>query len=209
MAIDPTEFRRITGPEPSTEFIYQENFVSPEDCNEVIATFERNKARTAKDAPGNSFFSDRYMWFTSLPKSEMAARRVMQQARHRIVSKLMQFYNEPDPIYSDSIQLVKWYEGPGMPAHADNAHPDGARHNTPWRKYASVVYLNDDYEGGDFYFTRLKLRVKIRQGLLVAFRGGFEHEHGVMAVTRGVRYTMPAWYGTESKYADKSEREFL
>lgn len=199
----------VTGREEGADFLVQEGFVGADDCAHLIETFERNIGRAAKDAPGSHFFDDRYMWFTSLPRSESRARRVMQEARHRVVAKIMQFYTEPSPVYSDSIQLVKWPVGPGMPSHADNAHPNGSLHNTPWRKYASVVYLNEDYDGGEFFFTRMRLKLKPRTGMLVIFRGGFEHEHGVAPVTRGLRYTMPAWYGTEARRADRSERELV
>jgi predicted 2-oxoglutarate/Fe(II)-dependent dioxygenase YbiX len=131
----------------------------------------------------------------------------MQQSRFRIIEMVARFFDEAAPLHSDTIQLVKWFEGQEHSAHADNAHPDGAPHNTPWRDYGSVVYLNDDYEGGEFFFQRSRLMIKPKKGMLLAFPGGHTHEHGVAKVRRGERYTMPGWYTRDSRHQDPSSLE--
>ena len=175
------------------EVIYQENFIDAEACDTLIRCFEANAERLHRMPGEDKFFDGRFINFGHIPATERPAKAIMQAARRRIAAALQRFYGETEPLYSDTIQLVKWDRGQPMPPHMDNAHPDGAPHPTPHREFASVVYLNDDFLGGYLYFDRLKLALAPRKGALVAFRGGAAHRHGITEVLDGVRYTMPAW----------------
>jgi predicted 2-oxoglutarate/Fe(II)-dependent dioxygenase YbiX len=186
------------------DILTRSHFLSGEECDELIAAFERCQAEL-KPTPGRTdrFFDNRFLWINSLPTAtERRAKRIMQAARFSATDEIARFYDEKQPLYSDTIQLVKWPEGIGMPVHADNSHPDGSAHPTAYRKYASVVYLNDDYGGGELFLPTLGLDIKPEKGLLVAFRGDRSHEHGVRTVTKGTRYTMPAWYTNDISRRD-------
>ena len=91
------------------------------------------------------------MWESSYPATEPVARDILHYwdcYGTRLVAK---FFEEP-VIYCDGIQTVVW-DGPAMPVHQDDRHPDpNEPHGTPWRFLASVIYLNDDYEGGEYIF---------------------------------------------------------
>jgi Rps23 Pro-64 3,4-dihydroxylase Tpa1-like proline 4-hydroxylase len=187
--------------------VYRENFLSPTDCNSLVACFKRCLGLLVRTGPGaDPFWDDRFLWISSLPNSEAEARDLMNATRFRVIDELRSFYSEP-VLYSDTIQLVKWNEGQSMPPHADNANPDGSPHGMPWRAYASVIYLNDEYEGGDIYFPRLSARIQPDKGLLLGFRGDFSHEHGVEEITQGVRYTMPGWYSRDPEHEDRYVRD--
>ncbi len=41
------------------------------------------------------------------------------------------------------------------------------------RDFSGIVYLNDDYQGGEFYFTALNTVIKPKKGMLVAITAGF------------------------------------
>ncbi len=91
-----------------------------------------------------------------------------------------------------------------MPPHADRANRDGSRHGMPHRDFASIVYLNDDYAGGELYFPRLDMVLKPEAGMLAAFTGGWHHEHAVLRVRSGLRLTMPAFYTLEAGRKDRT-----
>ena len=61
------------------------------------------------------------------------------------------------------------------------------------RDISMVFYLNDDYEGGDFIFPDLKVRVRPEPGMLVCFPSNHHYKHGVEPVTRGQRYSIVCW----------------
>jgi hypothetical protein len=91
-----------------------------------------------------------------------------------------------------------------MRPHADNANPDGSLHAMAYRDFAGIVYLNDDYQGGEFYLTALDLVIKPKKGMLLAFTAGFEHEHGVTRVEGRQRLTMPFFLTFDRNRADLS-----
>ncbi len=196
-------------PQPSAhdshaDVLRMERFLSAEECAELIAAFTRSQGQLIP-TPGrqDTFFDNRFLWINSLPtETERNAKRIMQAARFRCIAEIVKFYGEQTTIYSDSIQLVKWEQGMSMPLHSDNSNPDGSHHPTPFRKYASVVYLNENYEGGELFLPSLGLEIKPQTGLLVAFRGDRTHAHGVKPVTAGVRYTMPGWYTDDIQHRD-------
>jgi hypothetical protein len=188
------------------DFVLQYDFLSPADCASLIACFERNYERLFRNPQGDPFWDNRYLWITSLPGTEREAKRIMQGARNRVIETLCAFYSET-AVYSDSVQLVKWSPGMSMPAHADNANPDGSSHPMPWRDYASVIYLNDEYQGGEFYFEKIGVEIKPVTGMMIAFPGGMRHFHGVREVRDGARYTMPGWYTKDVSQRDPSSLE--
>ena len=61
------------------------------------------------------------------------------------------------------------------------------------RDLSMVFYLNDDFEGGDFIFPDLKVRVRPEPGMMVCFPSNHHYKHGVEPVTKGKRYSIVCW----------------
>lgn len=59
----------------------------------------------------------------------------------------------------------------------------------------ALVYFNDDYEGGEFYFPYLDILLKPEVGDIVFFPANYIGTHGVSPVVKGNRYTYLAQYG--------------
>ncbi len=87
--------------------------------------------------------------------------------------------------YIETAQIVEWPTGSNQPPHCDMA-----REIT---KATSITYLNDDFEGGETYFTDQDLIIKPKRGKTVFFDGK-KFEHGVQKITKGIRYTLALWY---------------
>lgn len=67
-----------------------------------------------------------------------------------------------------------------------------------WRKsterdLSTVLFLNDNFEGGEFVFPELKIRIRPEPGMLICFPSTHEYVHGVEPVTKGTRYSMVNW----------------
>lgn len=83
------------------------------------------------------------------------------------------------------------------------------------RDYSAVLYLNDDFEGGEFVFTspkpvakhqwKVEAEVKPKCGRLVGFRA--EDLHGVKAVISGRRCAIAMWYTLDPYYREKAHSE--
>lgn len=185
------------------EILAVENFIGREHCALIRDAFESSRGRLGAN-PVDSFWSDRVLWFHQIDPLATRARAVMQQARFVIAYRIAEHFGVEKRLYSDSQQLVLWNEGHSMPVHVDNAHPDGSRHNTPHRDFAAVLYLNDEFEGGEIFFPLQGIRLKPSAGLLVGFRGTADSPHGVTTVQKGERFTMPCWYSFDPMVAEKS-----
>ncbi|XP_072516862.1 prolyl 3-hydroxylase 2 [Salminus brasiliensis] len=100
------------------------------------------------------------------------------------------------------------------PIHADNCLLDPEA-NECWkeppaytyRDYSALLYLNGDFEGGEFIFTEMDAKtitasVKPRCGRMVGFSSGGENPHGVRAVTRGQRCAVALWFTLDPLYRE-------
>jgi predicted 2-oxoglutarate/Fe(II)-dependent dioxygenase YbiX len=61
------------------------------------------------------------------------------------------------------------------------------------RDLSIVFFLNDEFEGGEFVFPELKVRIRPEPGMLVCFPSNHHYLHGVEPVTKGHRYSIVCW----------------
>lgn len=63
-----------------------------------------------------------------------------------------------------------------------------------WSGHLSVlVYLNDDYEGGEIVFPKQSFKIKPKSGMLIAFPGNKMYPHLVEPCYGNLRYTVSLW----------------
>ncbi|MDP8912643.1 MAG: 2OG-Fe(II) oxygenase [Pseudomonadota bacterium] len=200
---DPDSVPLVEARAAPHEILAIENFLDRSQCELIRAAFNMSRGRLAANLV-DPFWSDRLLWFDQIDPRAIGAKAVMQQARFVIAYRLAEHFGVEGRLYSDSQQLVSWNEGHSMPVHVDNAHPDGSKHDTPHRDFAAVLYLNEEFEGGHVFFPLQGVRLKPSTGLLVGFRGTAESPHGVTAVRKGERFTMPCWYSLDPSVAERS-----
>jgi predicted 2-oxoglutarate/Fe(II)-dependent dioxygenase YbiX len=198
---DGNQFPQQQAGNSHPRLITRTGVLSREQCKLLIACFERNQEALAPRI-GNAYWDGRFIWQNSLPAHEVDAQRIMQQARMVALTLLMHTYLPREPIYSDTVQIVRWNVSQELTPHADNVEPDGRPNTTPHRSHASIICLNDDYEGGETFFPGLGVRLKPETGALVLFGANSDYVHGVTKVTKGVRYTCAGWFTRQKKMAD-------
>jgi hypothetical protein len=98
-------------------------------------------------------------------------------------------------VYCDSIDLIRWPIGYRQAPHYD------ACEQLEHREWGTVLYLNDDYQGGRTYYPTLYRWIEPRAGTLVVHPGDKDFLHGVSEVTRAVRYTIAGFWTTNVKKA--------
>ena len=112
--------------------------------------------------------------------------------------KLLQNKLNENAIYANNsvieyVQIVRWPIGSNQNPHYDTAQD----HTT----LASIIYLNDNFIGGETYFTD-GMTFAPRQGRLILFDGQY-FEHGVHDVHTHERYVVAAWYKKNEKKTKK------
>jgi predicted 2-oxoglutarate/Fe(II)-dependent dioxygenase YbiX len=70
---------------------------------------------------------------------------------------------------------------------------------------SSVLYLNDNFIGGDIEFVFPKAKVRPKAGRLLLFYGGWENAHCVHPVQAGHRYCIVNWYATQKNLVPNVE----
>ena len=198
----------IIVPEPDLDasafdFIYESAFLTPAECALLTETAQDLAARQQSEGIEDTFWKGRFLQFGDVLLRRPGSAALMREAQSRVTQRLRAFYELTAPIFADTAALVRWRTGMFMDPHADRASPDGGYHGFPHRDFGSIVYINDDYEGGELYFPRLDLVVKPTLGLLVAFTGGWHHEHAVLKVRSKDRLTMSAFYSFDASHRER------
>lgn len=98
----------------------------------------------------------------------------------------------------------KWDVGGFANPHSDNSDVDGKPNAFEINKYVAILYLNDNYGGGELYFPDHDIEFKPSAGSLITFPGGIENIHGVREITSGTRYTMVSfWDFSDIEYSEE------
>lgn len=90
--------------------------------------------------------------------------------------------------------LVRWFSGLEQRPHADKQLNDGSPNPFPTYDLNSLIYYNDDFEGGELYYPDHNLVIKPEPGLAVAHPGDINYLHGVKKIISGERWTTPSFY---------------
>ena len=121
----------------------------------------------------------------------------------RIKQKIEEVYPLTKPIYHDGVNLIKWPHGFVQPAHSDFENYGGEPHVFNWRQIGCVVYLNDNFDGGEVHFPQHGLTVPVKPKMLAFFPGDVHHAHGVNRVLNGNRFTLTLfWTDFEDHWED-------
>ena len=146
--------------------IIVDNFLSQVECHDLINFYKENEKFAKK-------FRDVYP--LGLLKNNPKI--------HHLKLKL----NETSKDFNaeiDWFEIVKWPIG-----SKQGLHFDMAKNHTI---LSSIVYLNDNFEGGQTYFEEGTIfKPKMGRGL---FFNGQYYKHGVNTVEQNIRYVVAAWY---------------
>ncbi len=103
-------------------------------------------------------------------------------------------YSLEFPLFSvqhiTDFRINKYKEGGFMSSHVDNIHHSHGQHYG-YPQVSVLLYLNDDYEGGDFYIAGNKFEPE--KGSVIVFPSNFMYPHEAEAVIKGQRWSIVAW----------------
>lgn len=85
-----------------------------------------------------------------------------------------------------NILFRKYYAGTVMPYHEDSVHREYGG------GFTAILYLNEDYVGGELFFKDDKVKFKPTKGSLIIFPGDKMHE--ILPLEEGNRYMISAYF---------------
>ena len=103
-------------------------------------------------------------------------------------------YSKEFPLFSvqrmTDFRINRYSEGGFMSRHVDNIHHShGQQYGYP--QVSVLLYLNDDYEGGDFYVANKRFNPEKGSGII--FPSNFMFPHEARTVTKGTRWSIITW----------------
>lgn len=91
----------------------------------------------------------------------------------------------------DYFSIRKYDTGADMGKHVDSEDPTDKSHPV----VSGVLYLNDDYEGGEIYFPEQNIKIKPSAGSMIMFPSYRPYFHHPLEITSGNKYMIPFfWY---------------
>lgn len=109
-----------------------------------------------------------------------------------IVNKVI----EPEKICQNPMlqrieRFQRFVTGAEMGDHWDNNPAYG--HGIYDLLYGMIIYLNDDFTGGELEYTKLGLKIKPKRNMFVIHPGTEKYSHKVNTIESGTRYTLSSF----------------
>ena len=102
------------------------------------------------------------------------------------VNPYCQRYGIAESVFFESYSLLKYRSNQEYKTHYDGTTNIG-------RIISALVYLNDDYTGGELEFPNFGVKIKPEPGMLILFPSNFAYAHTAYPVTVGTKYALVTW----------------
>ncbi len=153
-----------------------EDFLSKSECNELIAISENIGFEEAKVQTGNNE--------QSIMKSVRNNDRILyknQDLAHKLFDKSKPFLEQKIGLYdiedlNEMFRFYKYSAGQRFKMHIDGSFE---RNDLECSFYTFLIYLNDDFEGGETEFKDL-FTIKPKTGSLLVFLHPYKHEGKIL-----------------------------
>jgi hypothetical protein len=88
--------------------------------------------------------------------------------------------------FTEGINLLRYQFGQKYDAHYDGG-------SATKRAVSPILYINDNYEGGELEFVNFGLKIKPKAGSLYLFPATYAYRHIAHPVTSGTKYAIVTW----------------
>lgn len=198
-----------------------ENYISLETCNFLSNCFDSSITPTSRRSiyAGPSFsektpkqgLSDgqNYFKYDHPEKGSQEANDyqigldILAGIADRTAKTISHHYN--GDYYLKSMFWSRMLSGAKNTLHMDNWYEtsNGDLKPRPFNKHdrSGLLYLNDDFEGGEIRFIKNDFIIKPKPGTFIFFEGNLDSAHEVLEVTSGVRNNIISFYGDNEFYS--------
>ena len=174
---------------------YYENCMSEDICDEIIEYVETQRS---SDLNQSTYSSHKGL---SEEKQRVLMEEVWFRNGEKFYDSFKLAFNNVINNYSNGhkffscqrhtdFRLNKYSEGGFMSKHCDNIHHShGQEYGFP--QVSALLFLNDDYEGGEFIVAGEIYTTKKGSGII--FPSNFIYPHEVKPVIKGTRWSVLTW----------------
>ena len=124
--------------------------------------------------------------FQEISKNDVNVISLLQNVAKKAYNQILEDYEGPFQDFLErKTHISKFDIDADMPAHFDTSRPNDI---------ATLIYLNDNYGGGEIYFPDHDIEIKPKTGDMIAFPDNPSFMHGVKKITGSNRYALPRWF---------------
>jgi hypothetical protein len=194
-----------------TDIVEFKNFLTKEECQKLIEYYE-----TSPDSWQETCFFNARVMDPNEPSQKDPSLEINKDYFNQLRHKLGQLSKEVfgKDVKNLSLSAHKWLPGAYADDHSDNSELDGTPNAWRENKLVTIIYLNDNYDGGNLYFRDHDISIAPEAGTMICFDVGINNVHGVTKIASGDRYTMLlSWDFQDSVYPPEyfieKEKELL
>lgn len=178
-------------------FLLIQNYLDAQKCDELVAECEQLPRIRQGSAVGG------YDVSTAYKEGRTSETVDIYKLRTNVIELTKTvFTQEIEPYYK---QTIEWFERPEILRYSQGGqympHADAdnwfAEEKT-WRRVLDrdisiLLYLNENYDGGEIALPNFGLKMKPKKGMLIAFPSDWRYLHTARPVSSGVRYALVSW----------------
>ena len=188
------------------DFIGVYDGMVPDDfCDEIIEQFDYhqnvNSMVYCEDEQFDNSNAGRFDWAIDLshmtPRMNGMADRDLNQYLIAGIDEYTHIFGHMKqvPMYTTTQKVQKTPAGGGY--HVWHDENSGVAHST--RVAVWMVYLNDNFEGGETEFLYYKRRIQPKKGTLLIWPAGLTHAHRGGLVLSGNKYVVTGWFNVTER----------
>jgi hypothetical protein len=148
----------------------------------------------------DSFWHDRTINYLALQDEKI--KKIISEKFVKIQKIIKDAYSLNSNVYPDTIDIVRWLPGMEQSPHCDDMSNNEKEHSRfKNRFFGAIVYLNDDFAGGETFYPDHDFKITPETGMLAVHLGDCNHRHGVTKVQNFTRYTIASFWSFDKNSA--------
>lgn len=187
-----------------------DHFLSAEECQQLISLGKQYPKKTTAIQENMVRTWKRVSDIVADPDTELQNR--LQEVHQKVGREIADRYNSPHCVPRDVGYFYEYGMGDYYKPHVDSQTVTVqqeiaiAVRKSSSSDISSVLYLNDNFVGGELDFLFANKSVKPKAGRLILFYGGWQNIHAVRPIQVGKRYCIVNWYKTSPELVPQIEQ---
>lgn len=183
------EIVKINATKKTDNIFIFEDIITNEQCNHIIETMENSFKKEYEIEKWENNRNVNCIYVSAIQELDSMVFDII----HNVIEKLSQMGITS---HGDSGYCYRKIFGPTR-LHSDGIYVDK---NLPYvpkakiRNMSIIICLNEDYEGGEFYFPKQEITIKLKKRNIIVFPPYWTHSHMTYPLLNNTyRYTINTW----------------
>lgn len=178
-------------------FLLIQNFLSSSQCKKLIASVDRQTSIQARvqDPSDNNKTTVSEHRNNEISNLGQDTGLINDLFKALFRNQVKEYYGKP-LAHFEKPQCLKYSAGGHYQFHADSENWNSEL--KCWQKHINrdvslLLYLNDDFTGGEIVFPNFNFKLKPQQGMLLCFPSDHRYVHKAEKTLSGKRYVIVSW----------------